>query len=188
MTNTCVSVVPDQAYHHRCYRSGPTPRLGQSSGASTVGGYRPAKSCKRFLIKGSLALSANSRTVRARCFLNSSSNMVNPTTLLTEGLEANPKQQRYNANHAMLTLRDRRGRGVIVVASKWPCTPCGNLPSARNRFTLMDMAARGRPILMAISFAESIGHRAMSSRSSSSVQRMTRSLHGAPKRKPTTTC
>jgi hypothetical protein len=39
-------------------------------------------------MKGSLAFSANSRTVRARCFLNSSSNMIDPT-LQAERLDGN---------------------------------------------------------------------------------------------------
>lgn len=74
------------------------------------------------------------------------------------------------------------------MASKWPCTPCGNLLLARNCFTLLVMAERGRPILTAISFAECVGHRVMSSQSSSSVQRIARLGHGSLKGQPPTTC
>jgi hypothetical protein len=44
------------------------------------------------LMNGSAALSAKSRTVLARCFLNSSSNMTKSPTLLCERPDANSKQ------------------------------------------------------------------------------------------------
>ena len=66
------------------YRSGPVPRLAncRSTGVSFVGvlglssSYLDARSRSRPLMKGSLAFSAKSRTVRARCFLNSLSNII----------------------------------------------------------------------------------------------------------------
>ena len=67
------------------YRSGPVPRLAncRSTGVRGLGvlgppsSYRVARSRSRPLMKGSFAFAAKSRTIRARCFLNSSSSMAN---------------------------------------------------------------------------------------------------------------
>ena len=76
------------------YRSGPVPRLSncRSTGVRVVevpgpsSSYLAAKSRRRVLMKLSVALSAKSRTVRARCFLNSSSNMICPMLPAKEGM------------------------------------------------------------------------------------------------------
>jgi hypothetical protein len=57
----------------------------------------------------------------------------------------------------------------------------GNSPSWRSRIAFLRIAERGRCNRLAICFAELVGHRATSSRSSSSVQRMAGLVdHGGP--------
>jgi hypothetical protein len=80
------------------------------------------------LMKGSLAFSAKSRTVRARSFLNCSSNMIKPQTPLTERLDASSKQR---------LPKQLKGSGEQPVgqseAATWGGVARPPVPGPRNR-------------------------------------------------------